>query len=75
MAIHTKFGRVLSGVAPTPRKPRTSHSFLTTHVLQIDASPDCSERLDEVLHSFWRLESLGIEDPGDTVLEEFTQTV
>ena len=75
VAIHTKFGWVLFGVAPTPRKPRTSHSFLTTHVLQIDASPDCSERLDEVLHSFWKLESLGIEDPGDTVLEEFTQTV
>ena len=75
VAINTRFGWVLSGVAPTPRKPHTSHSFLATHVLQIDASSDCPERLDEVLHSFWRLESWGINDPGDTVLEEFSQTV
>ena len=68
VAIHTRLGWVLSGVTPVSRKPRTSHSFLTTHVLQIDASPHCSESLDEVLHSFWNLESLGIEDPGNTVL-------
>ena len=75
VAIHTRLGWVLSGVTPVSRKPRTSHSFLTTHVLQIDASPHCSESLDEVLHSFWNLESLGIEDPGNTVLEEFAQTI
>ena len=33
VAMHTRFGWVLLGVVPTPRKPRTSHSFLTTHVV------------------------------------------
>ena len=33
------------------------------------------KNLDEVLHSFWNLEALGIEDVESSVLEEFTQTV
>ena len=75
VAVHTRLGWVLSGVAPMPRGLDTSHSFLTTHVMRVDASSHCLENLDEVLHSFWKLESLGIEDPGDAVLEEFNQTV
>ena len=75
VAVHTRLGWVLSGVAPMPRGLDTSHSFLTTHVMRVDASSHCSENLDDVLHSFWKLESLGIEDPEDAVLEEFNQTV
>lgn len=74
VAIHTKLGWVLSGVAPIPREQFTSHSFLTTHVLRVD-STGSSENLNEILHSFWKLESLGIVDPDDTVLDEFSQTV
>ena len=33
-----------------PRGLDTSHSFLTTHVMRVDASSHCSENLDEVLH-------------------------
>ena len=54
---------------------RSSHSLLTTHVLRVDASPHHTENLEELLHSFWNLESLGIEDPESSVLEEFTKTV
>ena len=52
----------------------TSHNFLTTHVLRVEALPSTQENLDEVLHSFWKLESLGVEPKMDSVLEEFTQT-
>ena len=77
VAIHTRLGWVLSGIAPTPGELHAPHSCLTTHVLKVDATPpcSCSEKLDEMLHSFWKLESLGIEDSGDTVLDEFTQSI
>ena len=59
VAIHTRLGWVLSGVAPTPGKLHAPHSCLTTHVLKVDATSPCSclEKLDKVLHSFWKLES------------------
>ena len=53
----------------------TAHNFLTTYVLRIDATPSTQDPLDEVLHSFWNLESLGVDPKADSVLEEFTQTV
>ena len=52
-----------------------SHDFLTTHVLQVEALPSSQENLNEVLHSFWKLESLGVEPKVDSVLKEFIQTV
>ena len=73
-AIHTRFGWVLSGVTPLPRSPNTSHSFLTTHVLKIATSQAPKESLEDILHSFWRLESLGIESMEKTVLEGFVQS-
>ena len=72
VAVRTKLGWVLSGMVPGQR---SSHSLLTTHVLRVDASPHHTENLEELLHSFWNLESLGIEDPESSVLEEFTKTV
>ena len=74
VAIHTRLGWVLSGVAPVSREQLTSHSFLTTHVLRVDSTSP-PETLNEILHSFWKLESLGIVDPEATVLDEFSQTV
>lgn len=50
-------------------------SFLTTHVLRVDTSPYEVDGLDEVLHSFWNLESMGIKDSEDSMLDEFTQTI
>lgn len=77
VAIHTRLGWVLSGVTPTPRELNTSHNCLVTLVLKVDTTPpcSCSENLDEVLQSFWKLESLGIESPGDAVLDNFTQSI
>ncbi len=48
-----------------------THSFLTTHVLRTDASPLPTKRLD-VLHLFWKLESLGISSLERSVLKDFT---
>ena len=75
VAVHTRLGWVLSGTTSVPVKESSSHSHLITHVLHVDASPHCTEHLDEVLQSFWQLESLGIEDKGDSVLKEFAQSV
>ena len=75
VAINTKFGWVLSGNLPVDGQGVTSHNFLTAHVLRVEALPSTQENLDEVLHSFWKLESLGIEPKVDSLLEEFTQTV
>ena len=75
VAVHTRLGWVLSGTTSVPVKKSSSHSHLITYVLHVDASPHCTEHLDEVLQSFWQLESLGIEDKGDSVLNEFAQSV
>ena len=72
VALRTRLGWVLSGMVPEQRSPL---SLLTTHVLRVDASPHHTGNLDEILRSFWNLESLGIEDTESSVLEEFTQTV
>jgi len=46
------------------------------HFHAADESPySIRDPLDEILHSFWNLESLGVDTKADSVLEEFTQTV
>ena len=75
VAVHTKLGWVLSGTLPMEEEYPTAHNFLTTHVLRVDSTPSTQDTLDEVLHSFWKLESLGVDSKTDSVLEEFTQTV
>ena len=37
--------------------------------------PSTPDTLDEVLSSFWKLESLGVKPNTDSVMEKFTQTV
>ena len=73
--MRTKLGWVLSGTLPIEEECPTAHNFLTTHVLRVDSTPSNEDLLDEVLHSFWKLESLGVDSKTDSVLEEFTQTV
>lgn len=53
----------------------TAHNFFTTHALRIDAIPSNQDPLDEILHSFWNLESLDVDSKADSILEEFAQTV
>ena len=70
--MRTELGWVLSETLPIEEECPTAHNFLTTHVLRVDSTQDS---LDEVLHLFWKLESLGVDSKTDSVLEEFTQTV
>jgi hypothetical protein len=74
VAIRTSLGWVLSGAVPTSRNQPSSISFLITHALRVSA-PTSTENLDEVLRSFWNLESLGIQSTEESVLGEFTQTI
>ena len=74
IAMNTRLGWLLSEVTMMPRELQQSHNLLA-HVLSIDASPQQDGRLEEVLQSFWRLESWGIDGSKECVLEEFNQTV
>lgn len=75
VAVRTRLGWVLSGTLSMEEGCSTAHNFLTTHCLRIEAIPSTRDPLDEILHSFWNLESLGVDTKADSVLEEFTQTV
>ena len=75
VAIRTRLGWVLSGPVPTVEGQQLAASFLTTHVLRVDVAPHFAENLEETLHSFWNLESMGIRDAEDSVLENFTRTI
>ena len=75
VAIHTRLGWVLSGTAPSTEDQQSATSLLTTHVLRVDTSPQDSDNLEHVLRSFWELESMGVRETEDSVLDEFTQTI
>lgn len=76
VAIHTKLGWVLSGPIQSEGMMH-SHTNLvvSTHVLRIDAQSPSNDDLQEQLHSFWDLESLGIVGPEKTLYDEFLSTV
>ena len=61
VVIHTSLGWVLSGAVPVVTDQNSSLSFLVTHAFRIDA-PTVAENLDEVLHSFWNLESRALKN-------------
>ena len=71
VAIYTKFGWVLSGPVSCNDQHTTN---LVTHVLRVDSGPTLKD-LDKRLRSFWDLESLGVTDTEDTVLEQFSSIV
>ena len=75
VAIHSKVGWMLSGVVPNTTASTQRHGLLTAHVLKSDTTQSSSEDLDEVLRSFWKLESLGVECSEDSVLDSFSQTI
>ena len=74
VAIRTTLGWVLSSAVPTSTDRVSPVNFLITHALSVGA-PTNTENLDEVLRSFWNLESLGIKSVEETVLDEFSQTI
>ena len=58
VALNSHIGWILSGPAAVKAR-RTQRATMTTHVLRVDGVSE--ERcLDRELHSFWKLESLGI---------------
>ena len=75
IAIHTKLGWVLSGPIPLRESEQSSVNLITTHVLTADSLQPDLEPLDDVLRSFWELESLGICGPEKTVHDEFADTI
>ena len=75
-AIETEIGWVSSGSVPTAGTAQ--HSILTrTHVLKINAAPDCNEqrKFEQLLQSFLDLESLGIVGTKKTLYDDFCNCV
>ena len=75
VAIHTRLGWVLSGSVPLSMPRKQSTNLMTVHTLRIDAQPSVEDTLEESLHSFWSLESLGIKVPEQSLIEEFGETI
>ena len=75
VALHTRIGWVLSGPMTAANPDLSTVNLVTTHTLRIDAEPDSLKVLDDRLHSFWSLESLGVSDEKDPLLEEFNNNI
>ena len=76
----TRFGWTLSGpVENAPRSETHSVNLAATHVPRIDTRRDEMDvhemDLDEKLRTFWELESIGIKQEENSVLETFKETV
>ena len=77
-AIKTKFGWVLSGPVQGISSEPSVANFVSSHVLQLDASPDTTDsetNLDMRLKMFWDLESLGINSSEPLLYEKLVQLV
>ena len=76
VALYSRFGWVLSGpVSIVADQEMSAVNLITTHTMQVDVEPDSLKTLDERLHSFWNLESLGVSGEEDPLLEEFNNKV
>lgn len=75
VAIHTKLGWVLSGPAPTVAKDHCSTNLMTVHNADVTTQTSSISNLDNILQSFWQLESLGIKDIDNNVLTEFDKNI
>ena len=78
--MNTRFGWTLSGpVENAPRSETRSVSLAATNVLRIDTRRDEMDihemELDEKLRTFWELESIGITQEENSVLETFKEAV
>ena len=75
VALHTKFGWVLSDPTAAASQEMSAVNLITTHILQVGWEPDCLKKLYDRLHSFWNLESLGVSVEEDPLLEEFNNNI
>ena len=72
---HTRLGWVLSGPTALDRQPTPVVSLITTHALRIDSECCDMKELEDTLHSFWKLESLGICEPDKSLCEDFDSMI
>ena len=80
VAMNTRFGWTLSGpVENAPCSETHSVNLEATHVLRIDTHRDEMNvhemELDEKLRTFWELESIGIKQEENSVLETFKEII
>ena len=73
VAVNTTLGWVLSGPAETTGQRKSTVSLVTTHTLRADGIT--TQELDNTLQSFWQLESLGIQEPSNSVSDQFASTI
>lgn len=64
VALHTRFGWVLSSPTAAASQETSAMNLIATHTLRVDVEPDSLKKLDDCLHSFWNLESLGVSVGG-----------
>ena len=75
VALHTRFGWVLSGPIAAVNQETSAVNLITTHPVRIDEESDRLKELDDRLRSFWNLESLGVGIEEDPMLEEFNNSI
>ena len=73
IAIDTKFGWVLSGLATSPNS--TNSTCLITHTLCVESCGQDTKSLNDRLNSFWELESFGISGVDHSVHDKFRSSV
>jgi hypothetical protein len=73
VAVKTTLGWVLSGPVETTGHLKSTASLITTHTLRAEGVTN--QELNTTLKTFWDLESLGILERGDPVLDHFTSTI
>ena len=75
-AVETDFGWVLSGPVKGLSTDTTSVNLLSCHVLNVGmSSPHSDTKMEQILHSFWDLETLGIKSQEGSVYDNFMRTI
>eukprot|EP00731_Ephydatia_muelleri_P005954 Em0003g202a len=75
-AVETDFGWVLSGPVKGLSTETTSVNLLSCHVLNVGMlSPHSDTKMEQILHSFWDLETLGIKSQEGSVYDNFMRTI
>ena len=75
VAIRTKLGWVLSGPSPSIHMEIPVVSLITAHTLTIGTESISNSELNNRLHSFWELESLGIEKDNKSLHDTFKENI
>lgn len=70
VALHTRFGWVLSSSMATASQGTSAANFITTHTLQVVMEPSNLTNPDDCLHSLWNVEFLGVSVEEDPLLED-----